>query len=174
MIKPLRCVHVVVLSCGFMLLAGCGSTCHNCQTPPSELQLAYVANYQDNTISGFVIDASTGMLTPTSAGPFPAGTGPFSIAVVPSGKYAYVANAGSNDVSGYSIDLTSGAMTPLPGSPFPAGANPAGIAVDSAGKFLYVLDYQSSDIAGFSIDANTGALTAIPGSPFPSANEVID
>ncbi len=143
MIKPLRCLHAAVSSCGLMLLAGCGSTCHNCLHPLAPLELAYVANYQDNTISGFVMDASTGVLTPTSGGPFPAGTGPFSIAVVPAGKYAYVANAGSNDVSGYSIDLTSGAMTPLPGSPFPVGANPAGIAVDPAGKFLYVPDYQS-------------------------------
>src|SRR5271167_4841664 len=95
---------VIIVACGCVLsgLSGCGSGGSVTTTPPpANLQLAYVANYTDNTVSGYVINSSAGALTPDSAGPFPAGTGPFSIAVEPSGKFAYVANATSNDVSGF-------------------------------------------------------------------------
>jgi DNA-binding beta-propeller fold protein YncE len=169
---------LALLCCAMLCTVGCGSffsTCHDCPPPPPQsLQVAYVANYTDNTVSGYVIDGTNGSLSSTIGGAVLAGIGPFSIAVVPSGKYAYVANANSNDVSGYSIDLTTGSLTPLSGGTYPAGTNPAGITVDPSGKFVYVADYQSGDITGFRIDTSTGALVTIPGSPFSAASEVID
>lgn len=62
-----------------------------------------------NTISMYVIDATTGVLTPT--GTIAAGDLPSSVAVDPTGKFAYVTNANSNDVLVYSIDPTTGALT---------------------------------------------------------------
>src|SRR5215470_287063 len=122
-------IQLAVLSWLTLCSVNCGSffsSCHDCPPPPPQsLPLAYVANYNDNTVSGYVIDATNGSLTATSGGAVSAGSGPFSIAVLPSGKSAYVSNANSNDVSGYSMDLTTGILTPLSGGTFPVGANPA-------------------------------------------------
>jgi 6-phosphogluconolactonase len=52
--------------------------------------------------------------------PFPAGSGPISVAVDPSGKFAYVANGGGG-VSAYTIDSTTGALTQLSNSKINGG-----------------------------------------------------
>jgi DNA-binding beta-propeller fold protein YncE len=116
MLELRRFKVAIILSGGLVIMgqSGCGSSSSVTMTPPPvNLQWAFVANYLDNNISGYVIDSASGTLKSTGSGPFPAGTGPFSIAVDPSGKFAYVANALSNNISGYSIDLTTGTLTPL-------------------------------------------------------------
>jgi 6-phosphogluconolactonase (cycloisomerase 2 family) len=95
-------------------------------------KFAYVANFGSNNVSGYTIDPSTGALTPiaaSSGNPFPAGSGPFSVAVDPSGTFAYVANNGSNNVSGYRIDPKTGALTAITGAPFPAEVEPFSVAI---------------------------------------------
>jgi DNA-binding beta-propeller fold protein YncE len=42
----------------------------------------YVANKVDNNISGYSVNSMTGMLTPLSDSPFPAGSGPVGIVIV--------------------------------------------------------------------------------------------
>ncbi len=54
---------------------------------------AYVANYGDNTVSQFTINATTGALSPLTPSTVTAGSGPISITVDALGKYAYVANS---------------------------------------------------------------------------------
>src|SRR6202011_1547651 len=100
--------------------------------------------------------------------PFAAGSGPFSVAVDPSGKFAYVVNEGDNTVSGYTINATTGALTPIAGSPFAgtAGTYPQPVAVDPSGKFAYVANSSSTTVSGYTINATTGALTPVAGSPF--------
>jgi DNA-binding beta-propeller fold protein YncE len=140
-------------------------------------KFAYVANYQDATVSGYSINAATGALTSVLGSPFPTsgcGAGeslcfPTSVAVDPTGKFAYVS---FGNISGYTINATTGALTPIPGSPFPAGGGPASqgigqVAVDPTGRFAYVANESDKGVWGYTINATTGALTAIPGSPFP-------
>jgi 6-phosphogluconolactonase (cycloisomerase 2 family) len=103
----------------------------------SHAEFAYVANLNDNTVSGYTIDPTTGALAPIAGSPVPAGLAPEGVAVDPSGKFAYVANAASNNVSGYTIDPSTGALTAI-ASPFPAGTFPVSVAVDPSGKFAYV------------------------------------
>src|SRR5437899_664637 len=103
-------------------------------------QFVYVANYYENgsygtSVSGYMIDATTGALTAIPGSPFPGVLGPLSVAVDPTSKFAYVANA-SNNVSGYTINATTGALTAIPGSPFPAESGPSSVAVDPTGKFV--------------------------------------
>jgi YVTN family beta-propeller protein len=62
---------------------------------------AYVANYDDDSVS--VIDLSDNtVLTPTIA----VGAGPFSIVVNPAGTFAYVANDVGDSVSVITLDAT--------------------------------------------------------------------
>jgi YVTN family beta-propeller protein len=139
---------------------------------PLRAQFAYVANFGSNNVSGYTINPSTGALTAIAGSPFLAGSGPFSVAVDPSGKFAYVANNDSNNVSGYTINPSTGALAPMAGSPlpgFPAGAAPISVAVDPTGKFVYVANDGSNSVSGYMINPSTGALTPITGSPFPAS-----
>ena len=95
-------------------------------------RFAYVANTDDNTVSMYTVDASTGQLRHNgyvAAGNFPRGVG-----VDPFGRFAYVANRDSDDVSGYTIDATTGALTSV-GAAVAAGDGPYSVTVDPSGRF---------------------------------------
>jgi 6-phosphogluconolactonase (cycloisomerase 2 family) len=132
-------------------------------------KFVYAAIEEGDDISAFVIDSSTGALTPVTGSPFHAGTTPATVRVDPSGRFAYATNMGSNSISAYLVNSSSGALTPIAGSPFSTGPltapGPYGLAVDPSGRFVYVT---TNGISAFSIDNSTGALTPISGSPFAS------
>ena len=123
---------------------------------------AYVTNYGSNTISVYTIDQTTGVLTAgTSA---PTGTGPFSIAADPLGRFVYAANETSGTISVYSINQATGALTA--GTPVAAGKainSPSGLTVHPSGKFLYTVKATPNNTIGlYSIDQSTGGLTVGP------------
>jgi len=129
----------------------------------------YSAINQGNDISGYLIDPTTGALTPITGSPFPAGNVPMTVRVDPSGRYAYVTNANSNNISAYSINSSTGALTQIAGSPFSSGGLfPTGLAIDPSGGFIYVTNLNSNNVSAFLINSGTGVLTPISGSPFPS------
>jgi 6-phosphogluconolactonase len=70
---------------------------------------AYVTNEQGDTVSIYMINSATGVLTPI--GVVATGARPTSIVIDPSGKFAYVTNQDSNSVSIYSIDDVNGSLT---------------------------------------------------------------
>ena len=84
----------------------------------------YVANLANstsgNSLSGFAIDATTGVLTSLPRSPFPAPFSPVSVAVDPGAQYVYVGLDGSQGVRAFAIDQQSGALNEISGSPFPA------------------------------------------------------
>ena len=128
-------------------------------------QFAYVANQLSNTISAYIINSSTGYLTPVEGSPFAAtGTTPVSLAVDPNGEFLYVANQGSNDVSVYAIDGATGAITPS-GVPIQAGNAPVAVTVDPSDNFVFVANLADNTVSVFSLDGSTGVLTAVTGSP---------
>jgi 6-phosphogluconolactonase len=86
---------------------------------PLRAQFAYVPNVGSNNVSAYRIGAN-GALTPVAGSPFAAGSGPFAVAVDPTGKFAYVTNFGDDNVSAYRIGA-NGALTPVAGSPFATG-----------------------------------------------------
>lgn len=119
-------------------------------------------------ISAYMIDSSTGMLTPIAGSPFGSSvSGSWSIVVTPNNKFLYQLQATNTGVMyGYSVDQSSGALTAISGSPFNVGTcggtsmlqgvpGPDNMTIASAGKFLY-------DNCGiYSLDANTGAVTQV-------------
>jgi len=129
-------------------------------------RFAYVANQNDNDISAFAVDYTSGALTAGVGSPFTGVSGPRNVAVCPSGQLLYVANGNTNGISGYQINLTTGTLTPAPGSPFAGGTAPRGITVDPTGSFVYVANSGDNTISGYAINGNNGTLTPVPGSPF--------
>lgn len=136
----------------------------------------YVTNKDDNTISIYQMNNTTGALSeltnPSPAGsPFPTVAGPYAIAANPAADFLYVASAGGSGVQAYSIDSNSGALTALnANTPYGTGGQPRGLAFDPLGKFLYVANFADSTVSAYTSDTNlgsfTGTLTTITGSPF--------
>lgn len=93
------------------------------------LSFAYVANQNSDNVSAYTIDAGTGVLTPVTGSPFPAGDAPRSVTVSPNGAFAYVANINSNTVSAYTIATGTGVLTEVASSPFATGAAPISVTV---------------------------------------------
>jgi 6-phosphogluconolactonase len=150
-------------------LAGCpsgdggGTFNEGAVAPP----VAYVANRGTNDVSAYTINTATGVLTPVTGSPFPAGTNPSAVAVSPNGRFAFVSNASTNNVSAYSINAATGVLTPVTGSPFSTGgAAPSAVTVSPNGAFAFVANLGSNNVSVFTINAGTGALTAVAGSPF--------
>jgi len=127
-------------------------------------RFAYVANYGDNTISIYTVDAATGQLRHN--GYVAAGSEPASVTVDPSGKFAYAANYGDNTISAYTFDGTTGALTAV-GTAVAAGTHPYAVVMDPLGRFAYALNAGSNNISTYQINASTGALTAGTAVPVP-------
>jgi 6-phosphogluconolactonase (cycloisomerase 2 family) len=96
----------------------------------------YVNNYNNESISAFSIDQTSGALTELgSPVSIQAAVGQnFQLAIDPTGSYLYVANAGGKgNIPAFSIDPATGALTPLANSPFAMGTGvtggPAHIAI---------------------------------------------
>jgi 6-phosphogluconolactonase (cycloisomerase 2 family) len=123
----------------------------------------YVTNVLSNNVSAYAINATTGALTSAGAA-VPAGEGPSTIKVDPSGRFVYVVNSrlqfGAADVSIYVINATTGALTPVGGA-VSAGDLSNDLFVDPLGRFVYVTNNFSNDISAYAINATTGALNPI-------------
>jgi YVTN family beta-propeller protein len=127
-------------------------------------KFTYAANNNSNNVSGYTIDATTGVLTEITGSPFEAGSNPSCIALDPSGKFVYVTNSGSDNVSAYTIDANTGALTELDESPFSLGSQPESITVDPTGNFAYIV-MSDNNISTYEIDAISGSLIEVAGSP---------
>ncbi len=134
-------------------------------------KFVYVVNYNGANVSGYTIDANSGVLTAMAGSPFSTGTNtpattlPQSIAVDPLSKFAFVANTGENTISSFTLNAATGVMVGN-GAPVPAVGGPGFITIDPAGAFAFVAT--TSGILAYTIDPTTGILTAIAGSPFNS------
>jgi 6-phosphogluconolactonase (cycloisomerase 2 family) len=139
-------------------------------------RFAYVANLISNasdeaTISMYTIDASTGVLSPTTPATVPTGFFPQGIAIDPSGKFIYTANSDDNTVSMFTINQTTGVLTPTTPPAISTLANvstglyssPEAVAVDPSGRFAYAVNEDDATVSMFTIDSSTGIL--IPTTP---------
>lgn len=127
----------------------------------------YVVNGEEDTISMFDIDQTTGLLRPTAPATVPTASFPFAVTVSPNGKFAYVPNNNSggayvNGVSQYTIDSTSGVLTPVASHPaVPAGTAPTAVVVDPSSKFAYVTNRNDNTVSMYAIDQTTGGLSPL-------------
>jgi len=118
----------------------------------------YVANAGTDAIgvSGYRIDQSTGLLTPTSPAEFPT-TGdfqPLGIAVDLNSTHLYTTNA--QTVSAFTIDATSGVLSDIPGTPVtvPATSNLQMVTLTPDSRFLYATDLINNRVWEFAISAS--------------------
>jgi 6-phosphogluconolactonase len=125
----------------------------------------------NNTISGFSIDPTTGVLSQLVGSPFPAGQGPIRVAADSAGKFLFSANLFDDTVSAFTIDATSGALGQVAGSPYPTNSAPVAVVVDPDGKYVYVANTGSGDLSVFSLNSTSGALSALAGSPFSTGQQ---
>jgi 6-phosphogluconolactonase len=119
-------------------------------------------------ISGYAIDAATGLLT--SIGSTPLNGWPSRITIDPAGRFAYVATedphstaGGGGFISVYAIDSTNGSLSEIAGSPFATIGWVDRFGITPNGRFAYAAGHA---LIGYAIDATTGALSELPGSPF--------
>lgn len=132
----------------------------------------YVANAEldSSNVSAYRIDATTGVLTPTTPATFTTknDSQPLGIAVDPTSTHVYTANVGS--ISAFIVDPASGALADVPGTPvFSApGAEPEDLTVTPDGRFLYATNIITNDVSGYTFDAN--GLPVSTGASVPAGN----
>jgi 6-phosphogluconolactonase len=133
----------------------------------------YVTSLSANTVSGYTVDHTSGVLTPvgTALSPVPTGPSPISAGINSGGQFLFVLNQGDATISIYSIDPARGILTQV-GTPFPTGITTTvqAMVVSPKAGFLYVSSGTApSTITGFSISgsgalAPAGSFTATAGS----------
>jgi len=133
---------------------------------------AAVTNYNDNTVSVYSVDQTTGAFTQVVGSPFVTGSAPYGIDYSPEiggNFFAAVVNLNDNTVSVYSIDQMTGAFTQVAGSPFVTGTGANEVAyspVVSGSLFAAVVNFASNNVSVYSVNPITGAFTEVTGSPF--------
>lgn len=135
--------------------------------------MLFVSNFNGNsgtgnTISTFMINSSTGALTPAGsafATSNPIGiTAPIGLAT--DGRFLFVGDHMAESVVPFSINAASGALAPTSALPAPAPGcgvschhNPLRLTIDPMDKFIFWTNVQAGTLASFNI--NNGTLTPI-------------
>jgi 6-phosphogluconolactonase len=130
-------------------------------------QFLYVANLTSNTVSGYTVNHTSGVLTPVGEAlpPSPVGILPINVGVDSTGHFLYVLNqgnatAGTSTISVFAIDTARGILTQIAGSPFPVPANPQYMLVSPTAPVLYVVAGSPSTITAFAITGGAVAATS--------------
>ncbi|HEY4000897.1 MAG TPA: beta-propeller fold lactonase family protein, partial [Candidatus Xenobia bacterium] len=113
------------------------------------------------SVAAFIVDPSSGALTPTTGVSTPSA---FGLAADPQGRFLYVTNDNPGTVSGFRINPVDGTLTPVPGAPVVAGSPVLSCTVDRSGQFLYVPALGRMFV--FQINQTDGSLQPVSGSPF--------
>jgi len=129
-------------------------------------RFVYSTDQASGKVYGYVVDASTGSLSPTGQASQLAHSAPTRVVADATGHHLYVINTGSKDINAYIIDRKNGNLTNPPGSPFAIGQAPNDLRVHSSGKFVYVT-VESGGVYAFAVQKD-GSLRVVPGSPFPT------
>jgi 6-phosphogluconolactonase len=95
------------------------NSCSKIQITPSG-KFLYAPNRGHNSIAGFSIDASTGLLT--SIGQTPSEPVPRAFSLDPEGQFLYAAGIESGRLAAYRVDHDSGVLQPL--KTYPVGTRP--------------------------------------------------
>jgi 6-phosphogluconolactonase (cycloisomerase 2 family) len=153
---PAQTCHVLRNGSGTMTSTNVTDVVVDCRAP----RFAYVTNFTDNTISGYVMDPVSGRLRHNGYVLSP-DTGARAVGVDPAGKFAYVVSFYSYTIRAYSINATTGALTFV--NSLSTGANPIAVTVDPSGKFVYVANGNGTTdgVSAYSINSGTGALTSV-------------
>lgn len=127
--------------------------------------ILYVANSGSDNVSGYSINATSGILAAIPGSPFSNVSGPSAMAVSSNGFFAYVTNGRTSTVAAFRVS-TEGALlsvptTPSNPNPAPVEAAPGALAIAPNTKYVYVGNSGTDKVTAFTIEAS-GALTLIP------------
>ena len=75
----------------------------------------------------FIIDSTTGQLTPASNSPFSVEAGAAFAAFDPTGSFFFIGNSSGKAIDGYTYNSSTGGIMAIPGSPFNIGVAPGKI-----------------------------------------------
>lgn len=133
---------------GLMGALACGSSHSSSPTA----RFAYVANYNDGTVSQYAV-AADGALSPLTPATTAAGTRPFVVAVEPRFRYAYVLEETSNRILQFRIGADGG-LVALSTPTVAAGARINAIGFSPDGRFAYVGNANDETLSQYSIGAD--------------------
>ncbi len=124
----------------------------------------YVANLVSNatdaaTISIFVANSTTGLLTPILPTTIPTGFFPQGIGIDPTGEYLYTANSNDNTISMFFVNANTGQLAPMNPATVATGSSPLSITVDPSGRFAYAANQSDNNISMYTVNPLTGVLT---------------
>jgi 6-phosphogluconolactonase len=100
------------------------NTCSKIQITPSG-EFLYAPNRGHNSIAGFAVDSTTGLLT--SIGQTPSEPVPRAFSLDPEGKFLYAAGIESGRLAAYRVEQDSGVLQPL--KTYAVGARPMWVMV---------------------------------------------
>lgn len=127
------------------------------------LNIAYVINELNSTVSVFDYNPETGSLTEmqsiaTLPESFTDWNSTSDIHVHPNGKFLYASNRGHNSIVSYAINEDTGKLSLLTHTSTEGGI-PRNFAISPSGNILYAANQSSNTITSFDLDAETGILT---------------
>jgi 6-phosphogluconolactonase len=139
--------------------------------------LIFVSNYGSRDLSVFVVDTTSGSLSPAPTPSYPTGINPENVVPSPNGKFLYVLETGTGKIHVFSVDTTNSHLNEIVGSPFNIGDglhSGLGLGTSLSGDFVFAADNAFQDPAyqgvfGFTVGPG-GTLSPISGSPFPSGS----
>lgn len=124
--------------------------------------IVFVALENARAMAAFVVDVTTGTLTPVHGSPFAKGFAPRSLSL--SARQTFLYSIDNDELNAYSIS-GDGVLAQLRGFPLPLSSKPGSIAV-GANDSLYVSLPDLNEIEGFSINPTDGSLAPMQSSPF--------
>ena len=127
------------------------------------LDIVYVVNELDSSVSAYSWNKQTGALTrfqslTTLPGNFAERNTCADIHVTPDGRFLYASNRGHNSIAAYKLDK-EGLMTFIDW--FATEPIPREFAIDGKGQYLYSAGLNTHKLAAYAIDSNTGRLSRI-------------
>jgi hypothetical protein len=143
------------------------NTCPSAITSDPSSSYVYVTDVYNRKVLGYSVASATGLLTPLSGNPFPAGGQPSALVADPTYSYLYVTNALDSTVEAYSMN--SGELTSL--GTYGTGLEPVAIGIDpSTNHFLYTANYLGNTsygtVSGFVLSPTAGTLINSESSPY--------
>ena len=127
------------------------------------LDIVYVVNELDSSVSAYQWDKRSGALTrfqslTTLPANFTTRNTCADIHLTPDGRFLYASNRGHDSIAAYKLD-DEGLMTFIDW--FKTEPVPREFAIDVKGQYLYSAGLRSHKLAAYAIDSNTGRLSRI-------------
>ncbi len=117
---------------------------------------AYALDVTSGAVSVLAIDPASGEIS--TGTPVSVGSGPYAMALHPSGDHLYVVSSGDGVLRTFDVDPSSGALAPA-GSPLPLAVGAGSLLVDPKGRFLLTLHPEQGLVRNFALDPDSGVPT---------------